>query len=139
VTAPLAPREAAAEVVAVRTSWADKSKLLVHLDILPGFHVNAHEASEALMATQLAINGDAPKIRWITYPEGRMQSPAFSQQAIRLYTGTVEIAVEFAEEPTAGTALHLAVSYQACNENACFPLVTKPFDAVVPFDVVAGS
>jgi uncharacterized protein YyaL (SSP411 family) len=131
VTAPLAPREAAADIVNIRTRWADRARLLIHLDIKPGFHINAHEAGEGLMATQLSINGDAPKISAITYPDGKMETPAFSQQAIRLYTGIVEIAVEFAAPAAPGITLQFAVSYQACNDNACFPLVTKPFDVTV--------
>ncbi len=128
VTAPLAPREAAADVVSIRTTWAGPTRLLVHLEINPRFHINAHEASEGLMATQLSISGEAPPINAIVYPPGKLESPAFSQDAIRLYSGTVEIAVEFNTAPQSGVPLQLGISYQACNENACFPLVTKAFE-----------
>ncbi len=130
VAAPLTPRDAAADVVAISTEWTDAQTLAVHLEIRAGFHINAHEASEGLMATQLSIGGISPSVIGIDYPPGEMEKMSFTDGSIRVYSGSVKIGVRFAEPPKAGEAINLSLSYQACNANACFPLVSKAFAAV---------
>jgi len=124
---PLTPQQVAAGVVTLRAEWATPTRLDLHVSILPGFHINAHDASAGLLAAQLSVTGDAASaVTNIDYPPGELQRFAFSEAPIRVHTGDVIIVVTFNSPPSA--AARLALYYQACDDTACFPPVTKQLD-----------
>lgn len=122
---PLSPQQIAQGVVSVSTSWRGPAELLVRLDILPGFHINAHkvEGDVPLIATALTLGDDAGAM--VEYPPGREMGFAFADKPIRVYDGDVTIVVRFASPRREGAPAKLALSYQACDERACLPPVTK--------------
>jgi hypothetical protein len=118
------PSASAANVVGVRAAWASPTQLNVHLDVLDGFHVNAQPASKGLIPTTLTF-ADAPDVASIDYPPGEEQRFAFADEPIRVYSGSVMIAVRFKSEPLPADVLKLAVTYQPCDDSACLAPVTK--------------
>jgi uncharacterized protein YyaL (SSP411 family) len=129
---PLTPQQVAAGVVSLRAEWAMPDRLDLHVSILPGFHINAHDASAGLVATQLSVSGDAAAaVANIDYPPGELQRFAFSDKPIRVYTGDVLIAVTFNQGP-ARASTRLAFYYQSCDDTACLPPVTKDVDVPPP-------
>src|ERR1043165_3872759 len=118
---PLSPQQIAAGVVEMRTEWIDTGQLAVHLSIMEGFHIQAHDAGEGLIATTLAVSGnEVPATEVIDYPPGDEQRFAFADQALRVYSGQVTIAVRFAADPPPGGVVDLAITYQACDEKPCW-------------------
>lgn len=121
---PASPSEIAASVISMRAQWATPTQLNVHLDVLDGFHINAHEAGKGLIPTTLSVS-QGPDLAGIDYPPGEERRFAFADAPIRVYDGTVTIAVRFKDEPLPADVLHLSLTYQACNESACLSPVTK--------------
>ncbi|MDB5289889.1 MAG: thioredoxin domain protein [Phycisphaerales bacterium] len=129
---PLSPQQIAQGVVSIRTSWRGASELLVHLSILRGFHINAHDVggNAPLIATTLNPTGDDARAA-IEYPPGEETSLAFADNPIRVYSGDVTLAVRFPAPRRDGPAVKLAVSYQACDESACLPPTTRQIEATM--------
>lgn len=123
-TRPASPSEIAANIVSLRAAWATPTQLNVHLDMLDGFHINAHQAGKGLIPTALMVS-QGPDVAGIDYPPGEQRRFAFADEPIRVYDGLVTIAVRFKDEPLPADVLQLSLTYQACNESACFSPVTK--------------
>lgn len=129
---PESPQAIAAGVVAVAARWENSSGLHVALKVLEGFHINAHEPGGGdvpLIPTQLSVNVPGASIE---YPPGQIQAFAFAQQPIRVYSGQVIAVVRFSDRFKVRAPLQLSLSYQACNENACFPPISKQFEIDLP-------
>ena len=124
---PATPSEIAANAVGLRAAWATPTQLNVHLDVLDGFHINAHLAGKGLVPTTLTVTR-GPDVAAVDYPPGEEQRFAFADEPIRVYAGSVTIAVRFASAPPAGEPLHLSLTYQACDDSACLAPVTKRLD-----------
>jgi uncharacterized protein YyaL (SSP411 family) len=118
------PSEIAANVVGMRAAWASATQLNVHLEVLDGFHINAHEAGKGLVPTSLAV-ARGPDVAGIDYPPGEEQRFAFADAPIRVYDGSITIAVRFASAPSPGGTIQLSLTYQACDDSACLTPVTK--------------
>jgi hypothetical protein len=95
--------------------------LLITLRIDPGYHVTANPASDDyLIATSVAFAGPVPER--IVYPAGIPFKPAFADNPIEVYEGTVVVAATF----TAGMLdrahrLGFTVTAQACTKEICLP------------------
>jgi uncharacterized protein YyaL (SSP411 family) len=113
----------------VRTS--EPRRVVVHLEIDEGWHVNANPASYPfLVATAVeGIDGDAAVTA--RYPEGASFRPAFADEPIQVYGGAVEIPV--ALSGGADRALRLTVRFQACDDRQCLP----PHRAVLALEAPA--
>jgi thiol:disulfide interchange protein len=99
----------------------------VRLDILDSFHINAHDVSEAetpLVATTVSFSGAATGIT-VDYPPGELRRFAFSERPLRVYFGSIQVLVKFPLPARSDASLQLNVTYQACNDEACLPPVTK--------------
>ncbi|MGB7156774.1 MAG: DUF255 domain-containing protein [Tepidisphaeraceae bacterium] len=118
------PSEMAVDVVGLRGAWASPMHLNLHVDVLDGFHINAHEAGRGLVATQLTISG-GPEIAAIDYPPGEAQRFAFADEPVHVYSGSVTIAVRFESQVQHDRPLQVSLTYQACDDSACLPPVTK--------------
>jgi uncharacterized protein YyaL (SSP411 family) len=132
---PASPREAGAGVVAVATRWQNPTELHVRLRIAEGFHINANDtgggAELPLVPTTLTVAGDAARGAAVEYPAGAEQQFAFAESPIRVYGGEVTLVVRFTAAPAKGSAVRLNLSYQACDDSACLPPVTKPLEVLV--------
>lgn len=130
---PPSPQQVAAGVVSLDATWISPTELHVRVGILDTFHLNAHQTASGLVGTQLAVSGEsAADVIHIDYPPGEERSFAFAEQPLRIYSGAVTLAVRFQRDMTARPPLRMALSYQACNENACFPPVSKVFEVNTP-------
>jgi hypothetical protein len=106
---PKSPAELAAEVVEIEARW-EGTILRVHCEVGKGYHLNAHDA--AVEPTRLSATG--AEVAQVSYPEGEL-------------TGDFEILVRFKSKPSGGV-FAVNLSYQACNENACLPGVTRKLE-----------
>jgi hypothetical protein len=128
---PATPQQIASGVVSPQAQWMNAGELHVVLNILNSFHINAHEPAGdiPLIPTRLAC--DVPGAV-IEYPPGEEQAFGFATKPIRVYSGNVTILVRFPEPPKPESMVKLTLSYQACDESACFPPVTKQVELEVP-------
>ena len=63
----------------------------------------------------------------VDYPAGEAQQLAFSDQPLHVYEGKTTLTVRFAAAQTGKDPIELAITYQACDESACLPPMTKQF------------
>jgi uncharacterized protein YyaL (SSP411 family) len=132
---PLSPQELAAGVVSVAARWDSAVELHVRLNILKGFHVNAHQPGAPkdlpLVSTTLTVVGEAARRAHVEYPPGEEQRFAFADQPIRVYNGEVTLVVRLVAPLPSGSSVRLNLSYQACDDTACLPPVTKQVEVSV--------
>ncbi len=108
---PRSPAELAGEVVDIESRW-EGAILRVHCSVAWGYHLNAHDAT--VEPTRLTATG--AEIEGINYPAGELR-------------GDFEILVRFKTPPSGAFAMNL--SYQACDESACLPAVTRTIQIAV--------
>jgi uncharacterized protein YyaL (SSP411 family) len=90
------------------------------LEIAPGWHLQANPASEPyLVPTEVRSEKGTAEVRNVRYPEGESFASRFSEEAIAVYSGRVEITGEVSG------AGKLALTYQPCDESRCLPPVTR--------------
>jgi uncharacterized protein YyaL (SSP411 family) len=119
------PEQIAAGVVAMRAAMPSATLIELRIDILDGFHINAHQASKGLIPTTLKVAGvDANEIERIDYPPGEQRRFAFADAPMRVYEDTATIAIHF-KRPVTTSKLTLSLTYQACDDSTCLPPVTK--------------
>jgi uncharacterized protein YyaL (SSP411 family) len=129
---PPTPEQIAAGVVSIQAEALSAAELHLHLTILDGFHINAHvqgDAEEPLIPTILSVEAPGAIIE---YPPGEEQAFAFATDPIRVYAGKVTLLVRFSPPPKPESTVRFRLSYQACDQSACFPPVTKQFEIEVP-------
>jgi hypothetical protein len=85
---PLSPQQLASNIVSLDAEWRDPQTLLVHLQILKGFHINSNTAAKDLVPTRLEVR-DTTRSRdvQVDYPAGEAQQLAFSDEPLRVYEG----------------------------------------------------
>jgi uncharacterized protein len=126
---PLSPQELAASIVSMRGNWRSTTELELHVQVLPGFHINAHQVGHDFVPAQLLVHrGNAVEVDAIEYPPGEEQRFAFADKPLNVYSGEVVLLVRF-KEPVAGKGvLGFGLQYQACDESACLQPVTKAIE-----------
>lgn len=98
--------------------------LVVELVLGRGWHVNSHTPSRGYLvpttATLLTSGGALTELRYPRHVEKRFE---FSEEPLAVYEGTVRFETELTVPDAALGKVDLAgvVSYQACNEQQCFP------------------
>lgn len=122
-------------------------ELDVALKIRPGFHINAHEASEDyLIPTK--VEADLPpgfRVLSTEYPHGVLRRFKFSPKKLSVYEGAVAIRMKIEVSPNASlgpSRLPLTLHYQACNEELCLPPVKVRLTAaltVAPADARSSA
>jgi hypothetical protein len=134
---PLSPSETAESVVRVACEWNGTQELFVRLSILHGFHINSDEPAlttdkdqPPLIATRLSVAGVPPESVMIGYPPGVEMPLAFADRPVQVYGGDVTLAVRFTTPPK--TAPAVSLTYQACDDNACLPPVTRNVNVPAP-------
>jgi len=113
---PLSPQELASRILQVAHQWRDAQTLKIRLRILQGFHINAHDASTELIATELR-GADR-----VDYPPAERLDAAFADEPINVYRGEITLVAHF-EVPQREKA-KLSLRFQACDEASCLPPTT---------------
>ena len=112
--------------VALSAEWIDDRQLRVHVAIADDFHINGHEASAGLLATQLSIAGpSSAAVESIIYPPAQSMTFAFAGESIDAYAGEIMIEVMFAAPPAIDAPLELSLRFQACTNDACLSPSTE--------------
>ena len=114
----------------------------VVLDIPDGFHVNANRlTNKFLIPTELKI--DAPKgwrVSPVAYPRAIVRRLAFSKDPVQLYEGRAVMRFNVtvpANADKSATQLRAHVKYQSCNNEVCYPPVTRAI--TLPITVVGAN
>ena len=124
-----------------RPAAGQNFKIAVHLDISPGWHINAHPASnEMLIPTSLTLNADLPlEIVDVVYPPSEPLYLAALGDTLEVYKDQVVLRADLRmkEEAVGGQKgeLRLLVQYQACDEMRCLP--PAELDRVIVVEVAA--
>jgi hypothetical protein len=107
-------------VVKVERSTAAR-QFVITLRIDDGFHINANPASlPYLIPTSVTFVGVSPfRIR---YPIPIRFKPKFTEEPLNVYEGTILITASFMKGVLdRASALHAAVTAQACTDQICLP------------------
>jgi uncharacterized protein YyaL (SSP411 family) len=128
---PASPQESAEAVVDLDALWQSPTELHIQLSIAPGYHLNHHEPAQAgevpLVATRLSVESPGVTVGAMLYPQPVERTLPFADAPLRVYEGDATIVVRFASAPEQGSELNLSITYQACDDTACLPPVTKRF------------
>lgn len=115
-------------VKTVNRDSGDEDRIVVTVEIDPGFHINANPASlNYLIPTTLNVTNQTP-LR-IVYPQVVRFKPKFADDVLDVYEGTVRITAEF--PPGSFTDIPYlfgTVTAQACTDEICLP----PADLSLP-------
>lgn len=109
-----------------------KTTVVIEMTIGPGWHVNSHTPSEPyLIPTAATLTASAGTLSPIRYAKDEEKRFAFSDKPLRVYTGTVRFETDL-ELPAGGggdVSVEGNLSYQACNDQQCFPPAKIPLKA----------
>jgi DsbC/DsbD-like thiol-disulfide interchange protein len=117
----------------------------VVLDVPSGYHVNANKTGNKFsIPTTVKIDApDGARVTAVSYPRGAVRTLKFSKDPLALYEGRaiLRFIVTFpAGFKTGVTELRARVRYQACNDEVCYPPVsreiTMPIAVVTPAEQV---
>ena len=119
-------------------------KVVVAAEITKGFHINDHLPTLDYLISTKVVWEPHPAISpgKMFYPSGELKTFGFSDIAISVYEGTLLIggSLGLSSKLTPGEhSLQGSLSYQACNEKACFPPTRVPVEVrfrIVPSDTV---
>lgn len=114
----------------------------VVLDIPDGYHVNANKVANKF-SIPTTVKLEAPegvRISPLAYPAGHPRKLKFSNDPLSLYEGRAVIrftAAFPANFKTGETEIRARVRYQACNDELCYPPVTR--EITMPIAVVPSN
>ena len=129
---PLSPPDMAQRVLAVRAGWHDPNLLELRLQVLRGFHINSNQPAAGMIATELRPIGTRTDVESIEYPPGEPQRFAFAEETINVYQGEVRILIRFSAPKSGKPPVRFGLYYQACDDSACLPPVTKQLEIPTP-------
>jgi uncharacterized protein YyaL (SSP411 family) len=121
----LAGTESEDEVVSLQAQWSDPSTLGLKVVIRDGFHIGSNNARPHMVDTQLTVNDGKAQI---SYPPAQQVAFPFAEDELRVYLGTVEIAVRFPKPPS--LPVRLVLRYQACNDRACLAVARRSIEVL---------
>lgn len=107
-----------------------KTRAVVVLDIPKELHANSNKPkSEYLIPTTVKVTPvTGLKIGAVEYPEGEDKKFGFSENFLNVYEGKVEFGFDVTPLKNFRgdkVSIDVAVRYQACNDEVCFPPKTK--------------
>jgi DsbC/DsbD-like thiol-disulfide interchange protein len=115
---------------------------VVVLDVPAGYHVNANKVGNKF-SIPTTVKIEAPegvRVSAVSYPRGATRTLKFSKDPLALYEGraVLRFTAAFPAGFKAGeTELRARVRYQACNDEVCYPPVTR--EITMPIAVVAPT
>ena len=127
VTLPLLAEkpDVRAELIAPPSlSAGTRAVLVVELTLGPRWHVNSHTPSEIfLVPTELTLATSAGTLSPVRYPPQVERRFSFSEKPLLVYEGTVRFETDLELPATAAASASITgtLSYQACNDQQCFP------------------
>jgi uncharacterized protein YyaL (SSP411 family) len=128
---PLSPPDMALRVVSVSAGWHDPKLLEMRLQVLRSFHINSNQPAAGMIPTELRPI-DATEVESIEYPPGEERALAFADEPVRVYEGDVRLLIRFKTPKTGQPRVRFGLYYQACDDNACLPPVTKQLEVPTP-------
>jgi DsbC/DsbD-like thiol-disulfide interchange protein len=112
------------------------------LDVPTGYHVNANKVGNKF-SIPTTVKLEAPegvRVGAISFPRGTVRTLKFSKDPLALYEGRAIMRFDATFPPsfkTGETELRARVRYQACNDEVCYPPVTR--EITMPIAVVAPT
>ena len=125
---PMQSAARAPETVRAQAQWQNDREILLSLEILDGFHINAHDVSSVgaqLVSTRVVVIGQDDAV--IEYPPAQFQRFEYSDDSIPVYSGKIQILIRLPDK-SARRALQLSLTFQACSDSACLAPVTRTID-----------
>ena len=114
-----------ARLVAPATvSPGSRTTLAIEMTIGGKWHVNSHTPSEEfLVPTNVVVNAPKAATSPVRYPKHVEKKFGFWEKPLRVYEGTVRFETDLSVPPGASGKIAVTgkVSYQACNDQQCFP------------------
>lgn len=112
------------------------AKFAVLARIEPGYHINAHKPSlDYLIPTRVEFEASPIlKVEKTVYPGGKAVKFDFLDSPISVYEGEVRVGSVLkvgAEARQKSYTLRGEFKYQACNDHACLPPTSVPFEASI--------
>ena len=132
VDCPLSPPDMAMRVVSVRAGWRDAKLLELRLQVLRGFHINSNQPAAGMIATELRPVAPHADVESIEYPPGEPQRFTFLDETVDVYQGEVRILIRFKTPKSGQPPARFGLYYQACDDSACLPPVTKQLEIPTP-------
>ncbi len=120
----------APETVRAAARWQNDREILLSLEILDGFHINANDVSSVdaqLVSTRVAVIGQDNAV--IEYPPAQLQRFEYSDDSIPVYSGKIQILIRLPDK-SARRASQLSLTFQACSDSACLAPVTRTIDVL---------
>jgi DsbC/DsbD-like thiol-disulfide interchange protein len=114
----------------------------VVINIPSGYHINSNRPLAGFLIPT-SVRVEAPggiRVGGVSYPRAQLRSFSFSQDKLSVYEGravlrfNVTIPASFS---TGVTELRARVKFQSCNDEACFPPVTRQVS--MPIAVVGAN
>lgn len=107
-------------------AWAKAGKPVtatIVLTFAEGLHAYQNPPSTPdLMPVAVSLKSKGLKVKSVKYPAGIMEKVAGEDKPVGVYRGTIKIPVTVILGKAAGkTRLQFDISYQQCNDSACFP------------------
>jgi hypothetical protein len=113
-----------------------KARAVITLEIPADLHVNSNKPhSEFAIATSVKPTAKGVKFGVVEYPKGEDRKFAFSESMLNVYVGTVTFPFDITVPRTfrgKEISVNVAVRYQACNDEVCFPPKTKTVTIKAP-------
>ena len=108
----------------------------IPVQVKEGYHVNSNTPSEEyLIPLKLTwTSTGALEAGTVTYPKASMET--YIDKPISVFTGNFDLVANFKVAPNAPAGPGVAtgkLSYQACNNKACFP--PKKVDVTIPYQI----
>jgi hypothetical protein len=137
---PIQPNiDVSGQFSAARAQRGRVVRATVVIDIPSGFHINSnHPLAKFLIPTSLKV--EAPggvRIGPVGFPPAHLRSFSFSPDKLSVYEGRVVLRFNVTVPANfSGGELNLRANlrYQSCNDEACFPPVTRE----VPMSIAVG-
>jgi thiol:disulfide interchange protein len=105
------------------------ARATVVLSIPGGLHVNSNRPnSEYAVATVVRASAPGVKIGPVSYPRGKNRKFSFSENTINVYEGRTSFGFNITVPTTFRgnrVSVRVAVKYQACTDEVCYPPKTK--------------
>src|SRR5260370_20220723 len=135
--------QGAAPVVTARTVLGSDAahagssvKAAVVAEIPPGYHINERKPTlDYLIPTELKLEPTKELVpEKSVYPKGELKKFAFADTALSVYEGKFVVGTVLKVEPHVAPGTYNIrgkLSYQACNDRACFPPKSVPVSLAV--------
>ena len=109
---------AAKGAVTVRAKRTEDNQLIVHMQLKPGWHINASNPLQAsLIPTKISLSDG--QLERVTYPPAMLKKLSFGQQKLALYEDKLNVQVNLPDTLKDKQIINVQVQLQACNDKHC--------------------